>query len=217
MLVASAEDRPLVEGAVPEGVTFAFGDAPAEGVTIRFGTRRLALGERLVAPDGADLWRRAPWPAADELFELALPPPDASALVVDADPARRAEVGRLLQEHGVVARLADRLRRADLEAADTVVYPDEDGFPPTLPAVAAAGRLVVLREATPAFGWQDGIDCLVALDSDELIVLAQAAALRPVAFDPLRRMARLTARASRASDVYTRLAFDVSVGVGGSG
>jgi hypothetical protein len=28
-------------------------------------------------------------------------------------------------------------------------------------------------------------------------------------------MARLTARASRASDVYARLAFDVSVGVGG--
>jgi hypothetical protein len=112
-------------------------------------------------------------------------------------------------------RLADRLRRADLESAGTVVYPDEDGFPETLPAVAAAGRLTVLRAATPAFGWQDGIDCLVALDSNELVVLAQAAALRPLAFDALRRMARLAARSSRASDVYARLAFDVSVGVGG--
>ena len=214
MLVASAEDRPLVEGVVPEGLTIAFGAAAAEGATIRFGARRLGGGERLIAPAGDGLWRRAPWPAADLLFDLALPAPDAPALVVDADAARRAEVGRLLEEHGVAVRLADRLRRGDLEAAGTVVYPSEDGFPETLPAVAAAGRVAVLRAATPAFGWQDGIDCLVALDANELVVLAQAASLRPLAFDALRRMARLTARASRASDVYARLAFDISAGVG---
>jgi hypothetical protein len=214
MLVASADDRPLVDGAVPEGVTIAIGDASAEAAAIRFGPRRLGDGERLIAPVGEGLWRRGPWPAADDLFGLELPPPDAPALVVDADASRRAEVGRLLEEHGVAVRLADRLRRSDLEAAATVVFPDENGFPATLPAVAAAGRLGVLRSATPAFGWQDGIDCLVALDANELVVLAQAAALRPLAFDPLRRMARLTARASRASDLYARLAFDVSVGVG---
>ena len=213
MLAASAEDRPLVEGVVPEGLTVAFGAAAAEGATIRFGARRLGGSERLIAAAGEGLWRRGPWPAADSLFDLALPALDAPALVVDADGARRAEVGRLLEEHGVAVRLADRLRRADLEAAGTVVYPREDGFPETLPAVAAAGRLAALRAATPAFGWQDGIDCLVALDVNELVVLAQAASLRPLAFDALRRMARLTALVSRASDVYARLAFDISAGV----
>lgn len=213
MFAASADDRPLVEGLVPAGLTVAFGVEPAEGAAIRFGARQLGGGERLIAPAGDGLWRRAPWPAADALFDLALPAADAPALVVDGDAARRAELGRLLEEHGVGARLADRLRRADLEVAGTVVFASEDGFPETLPAVAAAGRLAVLRAATPAFGWQDGIDCLVALDANELVVLSQAASLRPPAFDALRRMARLTARASRASDVYARLAFDISAGV----
>lgn len=215
MLVASAVDGPLVEGVTPEEVTIAVGEEPAENAAIRFGARRVGTAERLVAPSGEGLWRRAPWPAADELFELGLPAPGAPALIVDVDPSRRTELGRLLEEHGVAVRLADRLRRADLEAAGTVVYPDEGGFPETLPAAAAAGRLAVVRSLSPAFGWQDGIDCLVALDANELIVLAQAAAMRPLAFDALRRMARLTARASRASDVYARLAFDASVGVGG--
>jgi hypothetical protein len=214
MLVASGDDRPLVEGSLPGGLTVAFGDEPAEDAAIRFGARRLGGGERLIAPAGDGLWRRAPWPAADSLFDLALPAPDAPALVVDDDAARRTEVGRLLEEHGVVARTADRLRLADLGVVGTVVYPSENRFPETLPAVAAAGRLAVLRAATPAFGWQDGIDCLVALDANELVVLAQAASLRPPAFDALRRMARLTARDSRASDVYARLAFDISAGVG---
>ncbi len=91
MLVASAVDGPLVEGATPEGVTIAVGEEPAENAAIRFGARRLGAAERLVAPSGEGLWRRAPWPAADELFELGLPAPDAPALVVDVDPfsARR--------------------------------------------------------------------------------------------------------------------------------
>ena len=214
MLIASADDRALVEGATPEGLTVAFGIEPADEARIRFSAHALA-GERLVAPSGPGLWRRAPWPAADVLFELPLPAPDAPALVVDSESSRRAEFGRLLREHGVGVRLAERLRREDLEAVGTVVYPEETGFPATLPAVAAAGRLPVLRSPGAAFGWQDGIDCLVAADTNELVVLAQAAALRPLSFDPLRRMTRLTARAWRASDVYARLAFDVSVGVGG--
>ena len=44
--------------------------------------------------------------------------------------------------------------------------------------------------------------------------LAQAAARRPLAFDPLRAMARITARPHCASDVYARFALDISLGVG---
>jgi hypothetical protein len=46
-------------------------------------------GVRLVATGGDALWSRAPWPARDELFDLALPT-DECALVVGADDARRA-------------------------------------------------------------------------------------------------------------------------------
>jgi hypothetical protein len=51
-------------------------------------------------------------------------------------------------------------------------------------------------------------------DGDRAVVLAQAAARAPRAFDVVRAMARLTARAHRASDVYERLALDLALGLG---
>jgi len=212
-LVASAEDRALVDGVVPEGFSVAFGAAPADGATVRFGADRMAPGELLVAPDGGDLWRRSPWPGADALFALAAPEPSAPALVVGA---RSEDAVVALRGVEVEAIAADRLRREELERAATVVFVEGRGFPPLLPVAAAAGRLVVLLEAEPLFGWQDGVDCVVAADLGKQARAVAAAARRPRAFDAVRAMARLAARPYRASDLYARLALDVSLGVGRS-
>jgi hypothetical protein len=214
-LAASAEDRPLVGGIVPEGLTVAFGAGPAEGATVvRFAGEARRSSELLVAPRADGVWRSSPWPAADDLFDLALPAAGARTLVVDPQPGRRGEAGRLLRDQGIDAVLAERLRRHDLEQAATVLFLDDAAFPATLPAVAAAGRLVVLPDVRPVFGWQDGVDCLVGARTPDLVRLAVAAAARPRAFDALRAMARITARPYRASDVYARFALDVSLDVG---
>ena len=210
-LGASDEDRPLVEGPVPDGLTVAFGAEPAEGATVRFATSRVAANELLVAPEGDRLWRRSPWPAADALFDLASCEPSAPTLVVG--PRREEAVGALRELH-VDAIGADRLRRDELERAGIVVFVEEHGFPAVLPAASAAGRLVVLLETEPLFGWQDGVDCLVAPDVANLARAVAAAVRRPRAFDSLRAMARLAARPYRASEFYERLALDVSLGVG---
>jgi hypothetical protein len=213
-LVAAAEDRPLVDGAVPDELTVAFGAEAAEGVTVRFAAERVTAGELLVAPGGRDLWRRSPWPAADALFAMAPPAADAPTLVVGPARARREEALVALRERRVDVLASDRLRWSALEGAGTVVFVDEQGFPVLLPAAAAAGRLVVLLETEPLFGWQDGVDCLVATDCANLARSVAAAALRPHAFDSLRTMSRLAARPWLASDLYARLALDVSLGVG---
>ena len=194
-LAAAPDDRALVAGALPDGLSVAFAAEPAADAAVRFGPRRLAAGERLVDVRAPDAWRRSPWPAGDALFEIPPPPPDAPVLVVGGTGA-------------------DRLRRSDLERAGTVVFAGAAGFPALLPAAAAAGRLVILLETEPLFGWQDGIDCLVARDASEVTALTAAAARRPWAFDDLRAMARIAARPYRASELYARLAFDLSRSVG---
>jgi hypothetical protein len=213
-LVASAEDRWLVDGVVPGGLTVAFGAEPAEGATVRFAAERTTAGELLVAPDGRGLWRRSPWPAADALFDIAPAGPSAPTLVVGPKRAVRDEALDALRKLNVDVLGSDRLRWRELEGAGTVVFLEEQGFPMLLPAAAAAGRLVVLPEIEPLFGWQDGVDCLVATDLANLARAVAAAARRPRAFDALRGMARLAARPYRASDFYARLGLDVSLGVG---
>jgi hypothetical protein len=215
-LFAAAEDRELVDGPVPDGLTVAFGEEPAEaeGAVVRFAAGGAEhAGELTIAPQGAGLWRRAPWPAADALFDLAAPADGPAALVVDPDAARGAALCERLAAHGLSPTDAPRLRLADLTRAAIVVFADDGGFPALAPAACAAGRLVIVRRPAPLFGWQDGVDCFVA-DGDRAVVLAQTAARAPRAFDIVRAMARLTARAHRASADYERLALDLSLGLG---
>jgi hypothetical protein len=217
-LLAGSEDRELVDGAVPPGLIVAFGDEPATGaddVVVRFTDGSSQADGLIVATRGEGLWRRAPWPAADELFTLAPPAPadGASVLVVHADEGRRAQLGEKLAAHGLSPSHAPRLRRADLVRAATVIFLDDGGFPALAPAACAAGRLVVVQHPEPLFGCQDGVDCFVA-DDDRSVVVAQIAGRAPQAFDAVRAMARLAARSQRASDVYARLALDLSLGIG---
>jgi hypothetical protein len=216
-LAASADDRLLVAGVVPDGITVAFAREPADAAAVRFGDARVVPSDLLVAPTGEGVWRRSPWPAADDLFSLPLPGAEATTLVVEPVASRRDEAAAMLRARGVDVAVSERLSRVALERVATVVFLDDTAFPALVPAVAAAGRLPILPDVAPLFGWQDGIDCLVGPDLARLAELVVLAGRRPRAFDPIRAMGRLTARPYRASDLYSRLALDVSLGVGTAG
>jgi hypothetical protein len=215
-LLAQGEDRDLVEGLVPEGLTVAFGFDPAPDATapiVRFASAAREPDELIVATRGDGLWRRAPWPAADALFAAPAPSDRAAIHVVHPDERRRHEVGAKLAAHGLSPTLADRLRRAALLSAAVVVFLDDGGFPALTPAACAAARLVILQRPTPLFGLQDGVECFVA-DDDGAVLVAQAAARAPQAFEAVGAMARLSAERHRASAVYERFALDLSLGIG---
>lgn len=215
-LLAGPEDRELVDGTVPDGLTVAFGDHPAagDGALVRFADAPGEGAELRVAPSGAGLWRRAPWPAGDALFEAPAPVDGAAVLVVHGDEGRRVEHAAKLTAHGLTPSHAPRLRRADLERVATVIFLDDDrGFPALAPAACAAARLVIVQRPEPLFGLQDGVDCFVA-DDDRSVVLAQTAGHAPQAFEVMRSLARLAVRAQRASALYERLALDLSLAVG---
>jgi hypothetical protein len=215
-LLAHDEDRALVDGAVPEQLTVAFGDvtAPvgAEPI-VRFASRGAAPGELLVAPRGEGLWRRAPWPAADALFAAPAPRDGAAVLVIHPDEARRRDMGGKLAAHDLTPTLADRAHVNELLSAAVVIFLDDGGFPALAPSACAAARVVVVQRPAPLFGLQDGVDCFVA-DDDRAVLLAQAAARAPEAFAAIGAMARVAASVHRASAVYERLGLDLSLGLG---
>lgn len=217
-LHAGADVRPLVEGVVPAGLSVAFEDAPAEALrapVVRFGTAMRSAGDLLVAPEGERLWRHAPWPAADALFELP-PPADAAPVLLVGEPERRAGVSHALREREVVVQEADRLRVPDLERSATVVMlADGSRFPPQAFAVPAAGRLLLLLAPARTFGLQHAIDCLLASDDAELVDLVDAAETYSPDFAVIRRVGRVSAYTQRASDVYTRLGRDIELGLVG--
>jgi hypothetical protein len=215
-LLASERDRELVDGAVPAGLTVAFGayDAgEASEPVVRFGAERREPSDLLIATRGDGLWRRAPWPAADALYDAPAPADPAAVLVVHPDGERRAEVGGKLEAHGLRPLPAPRLRHDDLLSVASVVFLDDGGFPEQAFAACAAGRLAIVQGRGPLFGLQDGVDCFVA-DDDRAVVFAQMAARAPQAFAAVGALGRLAAAAHRASDVYERLALDVELGVG---
>jgi len=99
--VGSAADRALSGDVARAGadLVFLLGAAPnppaGDGPVIRWlghapqSTPAARAGERLIAPAGACLWSRRPWPAADALFELpAGPEPHTALLVGDRDGLR---------------------------------------------------------------------------------------------------------------------------------
>ncbi len=175
----------------------AHAEAPAEG--------------RLIAAAGAGLWRRAPWPVNDALFELAPAPVADQILVVGGAEDRRAAFSRSLGEHGVAARAAGRVTASALAGAATVVVlgGPEAPAPAALMAPLAAGRVLVLAAGESDFGLQAGVDHLLALDDREAVSMAAAAVAQAAAFDLLRSFGRLAAERHRASTAYRDLLTDV--------
>jgi hypothetical protein len=165
---------------------------------------------RVIAQDGTGLWRRAPWPVNDELFEL--PVADRPAILVVGSDEESEEIVRELDNP---AR-ADFLTRDALEAAGIVVFAQAEAEP--LPArafaVLAARRILIMRPPRASFGLEAGINYLSAGMGAGLAELATSTALHWEAFAPVRSFARITAEAHRASAVYARLAFDLAAEAG---
>jgi len=168
---------------------------------------------RVIAQAGDGLWRRAPWPAADALFDLGPPDAGAGVLVAGGDEQRRDDLRATLTRGGVPVIARERLTIADLRATAVVILPSapEAPLPARAIAVLAAGRLLVTARCRPAFGLQSGIDHLAAATNGEAARMAGAALRFPRAFSSLRAFARLAAAPHRASLVYRRLLADVAL------
>ena len=200
--VDRAEGGPVVHvGAGGEGVDVVWREGTAVG----------GGGSRVIAQAGTGLWRCAPWPVRDDLFELA-PPAERNILVVGDEPDRRRlcewlalDNGRLLEAYG--------LERGNLEEAAVVVFAQPDGQPLPAPAFAvlAAQRVLVVRNPSVSFGLLAGIDHLSALTADGAAQLAGAAVLHWDAFAPMRTFGTIAAQRHRASTVYARLAHDLEL------
>lgn len=164
-------------------------------------------GERVIGTAGDGLWSRAPWPVRDEVFALAPPTAPGRVLLVGASDDELA----FARARGLTTDAVERLTLDALAAADVVMHGIGLGAP--LPgdalAVLAAGRLLVTN-AVPGFGLRPGIDHLAAEGISPACDIVEAALAAPGAFAALRRAGRLAAGRFRASDVYARLAFDVT-------
>ena len=168
-------------------------------------------GPRVIAQAGAALWRCAPWPVRDELFELA-PPLERNVLVVGYR-AHRGQVSEHLDQLPGQLLEADVLERGDLEAAAVVVFAQPDGRPLPAPAFAvlATRRVLVMRNPSVSFGLLPGIDHLSARTAAGAAQLAASAALHWDAFETVRAFGLVAAEAHRASTVYARLAHDLEL------
>jgi hypothetical protein len=181
--------------------------------------RRLLWRERAAAadaehptigPGGSGLWRRAPLPTADALFD----PPSGEGrgiLVVDGDPVQRGRTVDALRRKAIDTRSYAEPSPDDLASASTIVVvggPDEP-LPALAIAALARGRLVLAPRSEPSFGLNPGVDHLTYAHEDELVRVAQAADAWPRAFTAIAAMGRAAAEAHRASVVYPRMAADL--------
>lgn len=214
-------DRPDAEVAgLPSGdrsgVLVALGDVSDERrqPLVRWLDRPVRPEERheelVIAPAGEGLWRRAPWPAADALFDL--PPASAApALLIGSEPGLRDAVAERAAARGVSMRQAERLDAATLAGAGCVVLAESPGgaLPSRACAVLAAGRLLITPRLRTTFGLEDALDHLEFADPDEAVTAAQAFADDPETFGRVVAWGRLKAEQQRASVVYARLAEDL--------
>jgi hypothetical protein len=170
-------------------------------------------GARVIAPCGDGLWRRAPWPAADTLFDLD-PPTREQALVIGDGPAA-AELAGMLETHGVAVARAARLSAGELEAASVVVLagePDE-ALPGEAPAVLAAGRVLATSPRSALFGFRPGIDHCCGETPAALANLVESVLRYWDAFGSMRAHGRIAAARHRSSRVLRDLETDLELGL----
>jgi hypothetical protein len=175
---------------------------------------------RVIATSGEGLWSRAPWPAADALFDLP-PPPAPLALVAGDDEERRAYVADRLAERGLPVRSAALLTVEDLAAASAVALRGDAGagtpeapwtalaMPAEAPAVLATRRVLIAPRCAATFGLLPGTDHLAFATGDEVIQYADAVLTFPDSFAPFRVLGARSAEPHRASRVYARLAAEL--------
>lgn len=164
----------------------------------------------VIAPNGDGLWRRAPWPVNDALFELDLPAEPAIAVAVE-DAGRRAglldRIGGEAPAEGCERLTADVLERAGV----VVMSASGERFPARAFAVLAARRVLVLDRLPAAFGLLAGRDHVQAGTDAEALQAAVSAIRHPRSFGWMRELGALAAERHRASRVYARLATDLEL------
>jgi hypothetical protein len=169
-------------------------------------------GARVIAPSGDGLWRQAPWPAADTLFDLG-PPTGGGAVVIGDESA--TEVASMLDARGVVATRAPRLSPRELESASVVVLAGEPGepLPGEVPAVLAAGRVLATSPRSLTFGFRPGIDHCCGETPAALADLTESVLRYWDAFGSMRTHGRIAAARHRSSRVLRDLATDLELGL----
>jgi hypothetical protein len=204
------------------GPLVALGEARSDGslLLVRWLDRPAGPDDResrlVIAPAGEGLWRRAPWPAADALFDLPPAaggdaPPAAAALLVGAERGLREAVAERAAERGVALGQAERLDAAALAGAGCIVMAESPGgaLPARAFAVLAAGRLLITPRLETTFGLEDGLDHLGFAGPDEAVDAVRAFGVGPETFGRVVSWGRLKAEQQRASVVYARLAEDL--------
>lgn len=203
-VVGSPEHLALCGSAAPpDGPVFALGGAEADA-DVRFA----ASGNgRLVSTRGEGLWRRAPWPVNDALFDLPPADDEGAVLVITRE---RDEVVERLEAHGATVAVVPELTTEALGAAAVVVLNGDGVLHPLAPCVLASRRVLIADGAGPMFGLQAGIEFLSAASPEQVVERANMARLHPRATASLRAMGARAAREHRASLVYPRLGADLA-------
>jgi hypothetical protein len=166
--------------------------------------------ELRLGQDGSP-WRRAPWPAADALFELELPASPVVAVAVEDERRRAGLVERLDGRADTVA--CERLSADALRQASVVIMAasSPELFPARAFAVLAAQRVLVIDRMPAAFGLLDGRDHLQVRSDDDASQAALSVVRHPDSFHWMRTLGALAAGRHRASSVYPRLAADLAL------
>jgi hypothetical protein len=165
---------------------------------------------RLLAQDGEGLWRRAPWPVADAIFDLELPADPAVAVAVEDEKRRTRLVDRLTSD-GAKTFECERLTPSVLRQSSVVIAASASAslFPARAFAAAAARRVLVLDELPVSFGLLPGRDHVQARDDDEVCQAAMSVVRHPRAFHWMRSLGTIAAERQRSSLVYARLVTDL--------
>ena len=178
--------------------------------------------KHVIAPAGEGLWRRAPWPAADALFDLARtrrPAADCRSArrrlpAVGAERGLRAALAERAAERGRRrSSQADRLDAAALAGAGCIVMAESPGgaLPARAFAVLAAGAAPdhpAARDRRSASRTGSTTSQFAAPD-EALDAVTGVRAPRSRDVRPRRVWGRLKAEQQRASVVYARLAEDL--------
>ena len=166
--------------------------------------------DRVLSPAGHSVWRHAPWPVNDALFEL--PPPAEPAIAVAVEnPDRREELVRGIGDRAPVVA-CERLTEDVLRRATVVIMAAGTGcFPARAFAVLAARRVLVLDDHVVAFGLLAGRDHVQAATDGEVVLAAASVSRHPASFTWMRELGVLAAERHRASRVYARLATDLEL------
>lgn len=175
------------------------------------GAAAAAGADRVLGPAGDALWRRAPWPVADAVFDL----PDADSrggvVVAEGSSDARAVAVAALADRGITADAVERLSVDVLRAVAVVVLLGDGHLPAPGMAVPAAGRLLVAVGCETSFGLVAGIDHLAADSAEAAAALVDVGLDQWSALTPMRALARRAAARHRASEVYGRVLEDLAI------